>query len=75
MSKALTAVYGEDSIADVKTVTLPHRVSVSRLGVQPTKLGEGSLLGVIQLSALDDDSVGGQIDPPGQGGCAAQHLE
>lgn len=56
-------------------MTLPHKVSVSRLVVQRTKLGEGSLLGIIQLSALDDDSVGWQVDPPGQGGCAAQHLE
>ena len=63
------------AVLNIKTLTIPHEVSVSSLVVQRTKLGEGSLLGIIQLSALDDDSVRGQVDPPGQGGRAAQHLE
>ena len=49
-----------------------------RLGgwhVQLTKFSKGALLGVIQLGALDDDDVGGQVDPLGQGGRAAQHLD
>ena len=40
-----------------------------------TQLGEAALLGVVQLGALDDDGVGGQVDAPGQRGRGAQHLE
>ena len=50
---------------NIKTVTILYEGSVSRLLVQRTKLGEGPLLGVVQLSALDDDGMGGQVDPPG----------
>lgn len=40
-----------------------------------TQFSESSLLCIIQLGPLDDDSVGRQVDAPGQGGCAAQHFE
>ena len=60
---------------NIKTVTILYEVSVLRLLVQRTKLGEGPLLGIVQLSALDDDGMGRQVDPPSQGGCAAQHLQ
>ena len=42
---------------------------------QHTQLSEGALLCIIQLCPLDDDGVGRQVDPPGQGGRAAQHLQ
>ena len=43
--------------------------SVSDLhDVQGTELHPSSLLRVVDLGALDDDRVGGEVDPPGQGG-------
>ena len=35
--------------------------------VQGTELHPSSLLRVVDLGALDDDRVGGEVDPPGQG--------
>jgi hypothetical protein len=43
--------------------------------VQNANVDEATLLGVIDLSALDDDSVSRKVDTPSQGGSAHEHLE
>ncbi|KAA6424104.1 MAG: hypothetical protein FRX49_06063 [Trebouxia sp. A1-2] len=40
-----------------------------------TQFSESSLLCVVQLGPLDNDSMSREVDAPGQCGCAAQHLE
>ena len=40
-----------------------------------TQLCEASLLGIVQLGALDDDRVGRQVDTPSQCSCAAEDLD
>ena len=40
-----------------------------------TKLNKRSLLGIVQLSALDDDCVRWKVDSPRQGGGGAQHFQ
>ena len=44
-------------------------------GTCPTKVLELALLSIVQLSALDDDSVCWQVDSPGQRGSCAEHLQ
>ena len=43
--------------------------------VQGTELYPSSLLRVVDLGALDDDSVGREVDPPGQGRGWDQDLD
>ena len=44
-------------------------------GIGPTEILKLALLSIIQLSALDDDGVGWQVDSPSQRRSRAEHLE
>ena len=60
-----------------QTVGSQRQARVPGTGKGPrsrTQLREGALLRVVQLRALDDDRVRGQVHAPGQRGGCAQHL-
>ncbi len=43
--------------------------------VKDADVHEAAVLGVVDLGALDDDGVGGEVDAPGEGGGADEDLD
>ena len=43
--------------------------------VEDAHVYKRSMLGVVDLRSLDDDSMRREVDPPGQGSCAHQHSD
>lgn len=61
------------SVARLIGLVLQELMGTYLKDIENVQIDVVGLVGVIDASALDDDSVGGQIDPPGEGGRADEH--
>ena len=69
-------VMGGDDDTVTRLVELRSTSSTEDLeDVKDAHVNKRSVLGVVDLSSLDDDSMRREVDPPGQGSCAHQHSD
>ena len=69
-------VMGGDDNTMARLVKLRSTSSTEDLkDVEDAHVYKRSMLGVVDLRSLDDDSMRREVDPPGQGSCAHQHSD